>query len=162
MKQINENIDENKLWRLCFPHFLPRSEAQGVFVMAPEEVARERYRGLPLSALPLEKATLRLELACAALWPTVSDLFVCDFFPHLLAAATDLLRAVDFGEEAEPEQAARIQELTDALNECELICARLDRSAGARPADPRKVLQLNREGKKLDAAEKKDEDGDEE
>ena len=81
MKEISNNIDENKLWRLCFPHFLPRAEAAGVFVMASAEVARKRYQDQPLSDLPLEKAELRLELACAALWDSVKDLFLCDFFP---------------------------------------------------------------------------------
>lgn len=142
MKEINNNIDENKLWRLCFPHFLPRAEAAGVFVVASSEVARKRYQDQPLSDLPLEKAQLRLELACAALWDGVKDLFLCDFFPHLLAAATDILRAVDFGDEAAGERAVQIKELVDALNECELICARLDRTAPPKPLDPAKVASL--------------------
>ena len=106
MKQLPDNVDENKLWKVCFPHFLPRSQARGVYVIASEEVTRGRYRDLPLDRLPLERAVLRLELACCALWPAVSDLFLCDFFPHLLAAATDILRAVDFGDEAQGDQAA--------------------------------------------------------
>ena len=151
MKQIGNNIDENKLWRLCFPHFLPRSQARGVYVISSEEVARQRYQGDPLANLPLEKASLRLELACAALWPYVQDLFLCDFFPHLLAAATDILRAVDFGEGAEEDKAPLIKELTDALNECELICERLDRAAPPKEADPDKVTPI-------DAAEQEPED----
>lgn len=142
MKEISKNIDENKLWRLCFPHFLPRAEAAGVFVMASSEVARRRYQDQPLSDLPLEKARLRLELACADLWDSVKELFLCDFFPHLLAAATDILRAVDFGDEAVGDQAAKIKELVDALNECELICARLDRTAPPKPLDPAKVVSI--------------------
>lgn len=156
MKEIGNNIDENKLWRLCFPHFLPRAEAAGVFVMASAEVARKRYQDQPLSDLPLEKAELRLELACAALWDSVKDLFLCDFFPHLLAAATDILRAVDFGDEASGEQSARIKELVDALNECELICARLDRSAPPQPLDPAKVTSLGAAGDIASAAEEKE------
>ncbi|MBQ3287425.1 MAG: hypothetical protein IJH45_05675 [Firmicutes bacterium] len=151
MKEISNNIDENKLWRLCFPHFLPRAEAAGVFVMASAEVARKRYQDQPLSDLPLEKAELRLELACAALWDSVKDLFLCDFFPHLLAAATDILRAVDFGDEAEGDRAAQIKELVDALNECELICARLDRTAPPQPPDPAKVASIG-DAEKLSAA----------
>ncbi|MBR5428909.1 MAG: hypothetical protein IK116_00110 [Firmicutes bacterium] len=143
MKQISNNIDENKLWRLAFPHFLPRSEAKGFFVLASEEVTRQRYQGQPLSDLPLERAQLRLELACAALWPDVKELFLCDFFPHLLAAATDILRAVDFGEGSPAEQAPKVQELVDALNECELLCARLDRSAPPQASDPSRVTSLH-------------------
>ena len=134
MKEINANIDENKLWKLCFPHFFIRSVSRGFYVISTEEAARRRYQDGPLSDLPLEKAELRLELACIALWPQVEQLFLCDFFPHLLAAATDILRAVDFGEDAPADQAERVQELVDALNECELICARLDRLAAGQPS----------------------------
>ena len=156
MRKINSNIDENKLWRLCFPHFLPRSEAQGVYVIAPEEVTRQRYQEAPFSELPLEKAQLRLELACGALWGAVEQLFVCDFFPHLLAAATDILRAVDFGDEADADLAPRIRELVDALNECELICARLDRSAPPREQDEQKLVRLEQWARLSRASEEKE------
>lgn len=160
MRELKNNIDENKLWRLCFPHFLPRSQAAGVYVVSSEEVARRRYQDQPLSDLPVEKAQLRLELACAALWPAVADLFLCDFFPHLLAAATDILRAVDFGDQAQGDQAARVQELVDALNECELVCARLDRSQPPAPMDIDKIAPLCSRESPARVAEGKEENKD--
>ena len=82
---------------------------------------------------------------------------MCDFFPHLLAAATDILRAVDFGDEAVGDQAAKIKELVDALNECELICARLDRTAPPKPLDPAKVVSIG-DAENISAAAEEEEE----
>lgn len=123
MKEIG-NLDEQALWTTCFPHFAPVSMKKGVYIMPKEaDLLQELQQGKRNLYDKREAAVARLELACAALWPSVADLFVCDFFPHLLAAATDILRATDFGEGATPGVAAQVQELVYALNGCEKVFA---------------------------------------
>ena len=64
-----------------------------------------------------------MDLARACLWPHVKELFDVDFFPHRLAAATDLLRAVDFGENADEKVVALAAELTSALDISEQVAS---------------------------------------
>lgn len=53
----------------------------------------------------------------------VQDLFIVDFFPHRLAAATDLLRAADFGEGDDVRVNKLARELAAALDAVELVMA---------------------------------------
>ena len=135
MKEIC-NLEEQQLWNTCFPHFAPYAQKRGAYIIRPQEtILKELQAGMGLED-PCMQAAVRLELACSGLWPQVSDLFLCDFFPHLLAASTDILRAVGFGEEAPPERAALVQELVDALNNCETVLATAD-SAVAKASEPK-------------------------
>ena len=135
MREIG-NLDEQQLWNICFPHFAPYAQKRGAYMIRNQKsVLRELQAGLGLENA-CNEAVVRLELACGSLWPEVSELFLCDFFPHVLAAATDILRAVDFGENAPPEQAALIQELVDALNNCETAAATAD-CAAVKASEPR-------------------------
>lgn len=118
MKEIG-NLDENRLWQLCFPNMLNWCKNQGVYVMPTEQVL---FNALKMGSRPANKedeAAIRLELAMVSLWPLVQDVFVCDFFPHMLAAATDLLRAADFGENVSDQQADLASELAAALDSLE-------------------------------------------
>ena len=120
MKEI-KNIDEVSLWHTCFPNFTPVSEALGVYTMRSEKDMLKRIgyiRGMDEKL----KALLTLEMSCAVLWPYVEDLFCCDFFPHILAAATDILRATDFGESALITQKYLVQELQEVWEQLLLQC----------------------------------------
>ena len=133
MKEIGK-LDEQSLWSACFPGLFRYYQKNGLYTMrTAEEVTQE----LPdLLGDPTAEALARLELACITLWPQVEHLFVCDLFPHLLAAATDVLRAVDFGEHAPAAQAALIAELVDALNAAEAaVQAALQKAAEPAPTE---------------------------
>lgn len=116
----NVDVDENLLWRHCFPHTLADLAARGVYVVKSADYVLSLLCAGASLGDDLEEAVARLELACSNLWPDVCGHFRCDFFPHLLACATDILHAVDFGE-LYPDHIRRalVAELVDALDALE-------------------------------------------
>lgn len=118
MREIGD-LDEKKLWTMCFPYCAQYFALEGVYNLPSQD---ELLRVAQLGGRALDErdvAVLRVELACAALWPLAKDEFSSDLFPHLLACATDILRAMDFGDQAEPDIAALVDELAAALDELE-------------------------------------------
>ena len=121
MKALDPRIDENKLWQMTFPCFYQHAAKEGVYVMPQlnDLLLQLQLDGGGCSAE--ERAFNRLDLAMACLWPLVKDLFCVDFFPHRLAAATDMLRAADFGEGNNSQVNALAHELAEALNAVETL-----------------------------------------
>ena len=122
MKELMMNIDENKLWEYCFPYAYKQSCSQGVYVVSNTENLLEQV--VHAEDNDEEQAVLRLDMAIACIWPHVEELFCVDFFPHRLAAATDLLRAVDFGEGKDKQLNALGEELASALDNLEVVLAK--------------------------------------
>ena len=112
MKELDPRIDENMLWQAAFPRFYERATHDGVFIMPHGDGATAE-----------ERAISRLDMTMVCLWPYVQDLFIVDFFPHRLAAATDLLRAADFGEGDDVRVNKLARELAAALDAVELVMA---------------------------------------
>lgn len=123
MKQMNVNLDENKLWQICFPNLYARVGQESSYIITGQEELIKQLQANGGGATALERAFSRLDLAIACLWPYVEALFCADFFPHRLAAATDLLRAVDFGEVDDPRTGALARELAAALDDLENLLA---------------------------------------
>ena len=136
MKELQPNIDENKLWRMCFPYCFAEAQREGVYVVISPEAAERKLKDSGGGRSPLERAVSRLDMAIAYLWPHVSDLFLVDFFPHRLAAATDILRAVDFGEGQEPTVGLLAKELAESLDALEQTLAAYHAWEGVQAAEP--------------------------
>lgn len=114
MSELN-GWDEIALWEACFPCTLNYCRIRGVYSPRSERaLLSEMLRGTGLGFAPNE-AVMRLEMACTQLWVRLDELFACDVFPHLLACATDLLRAADFGEDDDGLLAELAKELALAL-----------------------------------------------
>lgn len=118
MKELHPNIDENKLWQICFPYIHSYVAQEGSYIMVSPEQVLSTMEGDDVST-PVKRALFRLNMAMACLWPYVENLFSIDFFPHRLAAATDLLRAAEFGEGGDKLLVALPGELAEALDELE-------------------------------------------
>ena len=123
MKEMDLNLDENQLWQICFPNLYRQSGKEGSYIIPDldEQIKKLKDNGGGYTAL--ERAFSRLELAVSSIWPYVESLFCLDFFPHRLVAATDLLRAVDFGEVEDMRMAALARELAMALDDVENLLA---------------------------------------
>ena len=125
MRDLPPAADENLLWRISFPYMYDHCSSSGIYIItAPEEMMQNIVSAAVTD--PVQIAMNRLDMAMGYLWPYVSHLFLVDFFPHRLAAATDILRAVDFGQSDEIKEVhvmALIGELVDALNNAEAVLA---------------------------------------
>jgi hypothetical protein len=119
MIDLKANIDENVLWQYCFPCFYGQCCRQGAYIIKSTEELINRLGEVEDNAEA--QALARLDMAMACLWPYVKDLFCVDFFPHQLAAATDLLRAIQFGEQENAAISALGAELSEALDNVENI-----------------------------------------
>lgn len=122
MKELMMNMDENKLWEYCLPNTYKQCSSQGVYIVSTQDVLLERVMQAEVS--DEEQASLRLDMAIACLWPHVEGLFCVDFFPHRLAAATDLLRAIDFGEGKNKQLNDLAAELAAALDNLEVVLSK--------------------------------------
>ena len=123
MKELDPRIDENMLWQAAFPRFYEHATHDGVFIMPQLDdffAFLQQHGG---GATAEERAISRLDMTMVCLWPYVQDLFIVDFFPHRLAAATDLLRAADFGEGDDVRVNKLARELAAALDAVELVMA---------------------------------------
>ena len=123
MKDIAPQIDENRLWQMAFPCFYQRASQEGVYIMPQLDELLLTLRENGGGATAEERALSRLDMALVCLWPYLEDLFVVDFFPHRLAAATDLLRAADFGEGDDQRLNQLARELAAALDAVERVLA---------------------------------------
>lgn len=135
MKDLNPSVDENRLWQICFPYTFAACNNEGVYIVCSPEEMLKRIELMNNIRTAVDKATARLDMAICYLWPYVADLFVVDFFPHRLAAATDLLRAVDFGEGKDLTVAALARELAGALDNLEKTYAAESNEAGLAAAE---------------------------
>lgn len=137
MKLINKP-DATQVWQICFPATLAAAVARGAYVVPqPSQLLQVLERG----DFPYENehaaAWLRLELACAYLWPYVEDLFAIDLFPHLLAAATDILRATEYCESDAPVLRLLTVELAESMSMLEKALS-ADAGQPALAAEPEK------------------------
>lgn len=123
MKALKPNIDEDKLWAQSFPNYYPSAITEGVFIMPETPILMQQLIFGAAGVTQEERAIMRLDLAMSSLWPEVKELFFVDFFPHRLAAATDLLRAADFGEGPDSKRNALAKELVAALDHVEQVYA---------------------------------------
>jgi hypothetical protein len=121
MKFEERSPSENKLWELCAPQLYEQSAREGSYIMPSEEKLLQRIRENGGGSTILERAYSRLDMALACLWPQVKYLFNADFFPHRLAAATELLRAAQFGEGEKAQLEALGMELAAALDALEYL-----------------------------------------
>jgi len=119
MIDLKPGMDEDQVWKLCFPNIYRKCRYEGVYVIKSEEELALAAKEHSASRTDVDRCLSRLDAAITYLWPAVSDLFAVDFFPHRLAAATDLLRAVDFGEEQSPRVQLLAKELSDAVTALE-------------------------------------------
>lgn len=104
-------LTKDAMWQGSFPHLYALCRKQSSYTIPNRErLTRSLQSGLMLVG-ERSNAVLRLDMAIACLWPQISYLFVSDTFPHRLAAATDILRAVSFGE----GQAEQVRELANEL-----------------------------------------------
>lgn len=125
MKQSDVNRDKNKLWQICFPHLYDRVGRESPYIIPAEAELIKQLNANGGGATDLERAFCRLDLTIACLWPYVEILFGGDVFPHRLAAATDLLRAVDLGEGEDTRRSALARELAASLDDLETLLADL-------------------------------------
>ena len=121
MKELDPRIDENMLWQAAFPRFYEHATHDGVFIMPQLDDFLAFLQQHGDGATAEERAISRLDMTMVCLWPYVQDLFIVDFFPHRLAAATDLLRAADFGEGDDVRVNKLARELAAALDAVELV-----------------------------------------
>ena len=117
------SIDENKLWKICFPNLYRMVQDEGTYIIRSEEELDTCLRLVGPGRSRVDRAISRLDVAITYMWPYVSDLFIVDFFPHRLAAATEIWRAADFGRGKELRVAALAKELSLALDSLERILA---------------------------------------
>lgn len=117
-----DSLDVTQVWRICFPAAYAYAARLGVFVMlGTTPLLRLLRQGDMRYEQMADSAVLRLELAISALWPYVEHLFAVDFFPHLLAAATEILRAADFCLEDSPLIALLAEEVAAAVRNLETV-----------------------------------------
>jgi len=125
MGKLEEFLDknENKLWQTAFPNCWMLGQQEGVYE-APDlrELLSALQNGMTLTGEE-NRALIRLDLAIACLWQHVHEEFPINLFPHRLAAATDLLRAVNFGEGQSEEITKIAAELMQALDQLEQVLA---------------------------------------
>lgn len=121
MKAEEVSASENKLWELCFPHLYEQSLREGSYIMLSEETLLQRIKEDGGGCTILVRAYSRVDMALACLWPQVKYLFNADFFPHRLAAATELMRAAQFGEGEKARLEALGMELAAALDALEYL-----------------------------------------
>lgn len=123
MKEIDPRIDENKLWEKAFPYFYRQSVREGIYIIPRENEFIAHLEQYGDGDTPAERAISRLDMAILCLWPHLQELFVVDFFPHRLAAATDLLRAAEFGESGDQRVNLIAGQLAQALDDVERLLA---------------------------------------
>lgn len=129
--------EEPSLWQLSFPQLLSFCEKQGAHLMrVPQQILLELQAGNGLDD-PAAAAAFRIELTCSYLWPQVQQLFQSDLFDHLLAAATAILRALEFGEPPSATDRSLREELIQALIQAEQL---LGEMAPAQAAEPKPEL----------------------
>ncbi len=121
MTQFNSNIDENQLWQQAFPYFFPYACAEGVYIIPVTSQLMQQIMYSGGGSTKTERAISRLDLAISSLWQKIDYLFSVDFFPHRLAAATDLLRAADFGEGPDTQINALAIEVAQAVDNVERV-----------------------------------------
>ena len=123
MKELDPRIDENRLWQAAFPCFYERATRDGVYIIPQEDDFLAFLQEHGSGATAEDRAISRLDMAMVCLWPYLQELFLVDFFPHRLAAATDLLRAADFGEGDDLRINKLARELAAALDAVERVMA---------------------------------------
>jgi hypothetical protein len=115
-----DNLGEQQVWQMYFPAALADTAARGIFVVPdPLLLLQTLQQGDMPYEIEAVSARFRLELSCVYLWPYVKDLFDVDYFPHLLAAATGILRASEFCDTDNPIQQRLAGELVAAMNNLE-------------------------------------------
>ena len=122
---MERNIKDDAIWQASFPHLYALGQKQGCYTIPDKEMmVRALQSGFMLIG-EKNNAILRLDMAIACLWPQVRHLFGGDVFPHRLAAATDILRVLNFGEE-QPEAVQKlVSELSHSLDDLEHLLQRL-------------------------------------
>jgi hypothetical protein len=115
---------EKTLWQQSYPSFFDYAVRGGIFIIPDLQQLMKQIAVSGVGDNEIDRALLRLDLSMSILWPKVKDLFVADFFPHRLAAATDLLHAVDFVEEPDKQINELAIELAASLDNIEDILER--------------------------------------
>lgn len=125
---------EDAIWLASFPQTYRLGQKQGSYTIPDKDMmVRALQSGLMLVG-ERNNAILRLDMAIACLWPQVRHLFLSNTFPHRLAAATSVLRHMNFGE-GQPEETRNLAvELSQALDALEQILQKLDTAARAAEA----------------------------
>ncbi|NLF79980.1 MAG: hypothetical protein GX572_02175 [Clostridia bacterium] len=138
--RLESALNENKLWGLCFPHLYEQSIREGSYIIHCEETLLKAITENGGGKTMLERAFSRLDMSMACLWPQVSYLFSTDLFQHRLAAATDLLRAAQFGDSEQELLVALGAEIAAALDALEYLLAGEQAESSLRAAeDPANV-----------------------
>lgn len=130
---MTANLTEDAIWQASFPYFFAFARQQGAYDIPDRDMMlRALQSGFALTGAR-SNAVLRLDMAIASLWPHIVNKFASPHFQHRLAAATDILRAVDFGDDQPAVIAELARELTDALEALEQVLARLAKDAAGEP-----------------------------
>lgn len=138
MIRLNDfkEMQSNRLWTEHLPRLAKLSLDRGPYTVRDEEAIRACW-GQEETLGPVEAALCRLELATWALWDDVEFLFEGETFPHLLYAATDVLRATDFSETPGSWLHQRQLELAAAMDGAEQVLApKTHPEQGAKPEPP--------------------------
>jgi|GEM_PF-5493857 len=131
---MERNITEDAIWQASFPQLYALGQRQGAYAIPDKEMmVRALQSGFMLIG-ERNNAILRLDMAIACLWPRVRHLFKADLFPHRLAAATDMLRVLNFGEDRTGEVQKLVSVLSQALDDLERLLQRLNEAGRAEEA----------------------------
>ena len=137
------NEHENELWEKCFPYCYRAGQTEGTYaIRSMENLLLGVELGEGLTRLR-RRAELRVDLALAALWPEIQASFPINCFPHRLAACTDVLRELDFGNKGPDETRELAKELASALDDLEatleILAAKVPKGKGPAEATPKEL-----------------------
>jgi len=131
---MDRNLTEDAIWQASFPHLYALGQRQGSYTIPDKELMIKALQSGFMLIGEKNNAILRLDMVIACLWPQVCHLFAGDVFPHRLAAATDILRMLNFGEGKPEEVQKLVSELSHALDGLEQLLQRQDAADRAEEA----------------------------
>ena len=137
---MERNMTEDAICQASIPHIYALGQQQGSYTVPDKEMmVRALQSGFMLIG-ERNNSILRLDMAIACLWPQVRHLFASDTFAHRLAAATHILRVLNFGDGQPEEVRGLAAELSQALDNLEQVLQRLN-GANRAMETPQKVAE---------------------